>query len=58
MKKVIDLAAGTVTFKFDGDCRRSWSTGLAVPDMKEYAALFGIGHRCGDNAAIQEVEGE
>ena len=55
MKKVIDLAAGTVTFKFDGELEPVVVHGAKLsPTMKEYASLFGIGHRCGDNAAIQK----
>ena len=53
MKKAIDTSARTVTFTFDEGlspvtCHANRLSG----ENLEYAALFGIGHRVGDNAAI------
>ena len=54
MKKVINVAAATITFTFEGES----SVMLNIHDMtaenKSYAILHGMAARIGDNAAIQK----
>lgn len=53
MKKVIDSAARSVTFTFDGDLPPVTCSAAKISATNlDYAALFGLGHRIGDNAAI------
>lgn len=53
MKKIIDTKARTVTFTFDGDLPAVTCSASKLSAVNtEYAVLFGLGHRIGDNAAI------
>ena len=53
MKKIIDTKARTVTFTFDGDVAPVTCSASKLSAVNtEYAVLFGLGHRIGDNAAI------
>ena len=55
MKKVFDSAARTVEFRFDDGLPPVIVDAMKLsPEMSRYAVLFAIGHRCGDNAAIQK----
>ena len=55
MKKVIDVVARTITYKFDGDLAPIVQAFENVhPDNQTYAALHGMAARVGDNAAIQK----
>ena len=53
MKKAIDAKARTVTFTFDDNLEPvTIMAGNVSAANQEYAILFGLGHRIGDNAAI------
>jgi hypothetical protein len=53
MKKAIDNVARSITFTFDGDLPPVVCNAAKIsPANLEFAALFGLGHRIGDNAAI------
>lgn len=53
MKKAIDTKARSVTFTFDeGLAPVTCDASKISPSNLDYAALFGLGHRIGDNAAI------
>lgn len=53
MKKAIDATARTVTFTFDNDLPPVTCSAAKISSANlEFAALFGLGHRIGDNAAI------
>ena len=53
MKKAIDTTARSITFTFDGDLPPVTCTASKISTAnQDYAILFGLGHRIGDNAAI------
>lgn len=53
MKKIINTEARTVTFTFDGDVAPvTCDASKLSKSNADYAILFGLGHRIGDNAAI------
>lgn len=53
MKKAIDTSARSITFTFDeGLAPVTCSAAKISATNLDYAALFGLGHRIGDNAAI------
>lgn len=53
MKKAIDTSARSITFTFDeGLAPVTCSAAKISAANLEFAALFGLGHRIGDNAAI------
>ena len=53
MKKAIDTSARSVTFTFDEGLPPVTCLASKVSSVNlDYAALFGLGHRIGDNAAI------
>ena len=54
MKKVINTAAQTVTFTFDGCETVTLSMADVTPANATYAMLHGFAARIGDNAAIQK----
>lgn len=55
MKKVINAAAGTVTFTFEGGLAPVILDTAQVSDAnRDYAMMHGFAARIGDNAAIQK----
>jgi hypothetical protein len=53
MKKIINTEARTVTFTFDNDLPSVTCNADKLSRVnRDYAVLFGLGHRIGDNAAI------
>ena len=55
MKKVINTAARTVTFTFDGELAPVvLDTAVVTQANRDYAMLHGFAARIGDNAAIQK----
>ena len=53
MKKLINTTDRTVTFSFDGDLPAVTCNASKLSTVnQDYAILFGLGHRIGDNAAI------
>ena len=53
MKKVINEAARTITFLFEGDVAPVvFTPGMASTENQDYAILHGFAARIGDNAAI------
>lgn len=57
MKKTIDHAAKSVTFKFnDGLESFTFHAKDAAAEMREYAELAGWGHRLGDYAALPTTD--
>lgn len=57
MKKLIDNAAGTVTFTFEGGLDRVVFDATVLNDeTRLHAMLAGCSHKIGDNAAISKSE--
>lgn len=56
MKKIINTAAATVTFTFDGEETVTLNIHNMTPENQSYAILHGMAARIGDNAAIQKTE--
>ena len=54
MKKVINVAAATVTFTFDGEASVTLNIHDMTAENQSYAILHGMAARIGDNAAIQK----
>jgi hypothetical protein len=54
MKKVINAAAQTVTFTFEGCSSVTLAMSQVSPANATYAMLHGFAARIGDNAAIQK----
>ena len=54
MKKVINVAAATITFTFDGETPVTLNIHDMTAENQAYAMLHGMAARIGDNAAIQK----
>lgn len=54
MKKIINAAAGSVTFSFDGLTSVTLNVREVTAQNRAYAELHGFAARIGDNAAIQK----
>ena len=55
MKKIINTAAQTVTFTFDGFAAVTLAMSQVSRENREYAELHGLAARIGDSAAISKT---